>query len=208
MVSTLHGNSNQTNRNAFDHDWVNKQTTIFSNSFGSDGQYFQTIFLFELNAGSFWYSTKKTLGLAGKPLDAAAEIHRIGFQHLVRNVKDSFRADNYMVTATVLPNVNTTLHYDVANIIPYVDFVTLAAYDYQTWERNPYEADYPAPTYSLEGRVPQSNIDYQVTMWLQMGAPDYKLVVGIPTHGRSWKLTKDSTRTGVPPIHEVSAQRI
>lgn len=40
-------------------------------------------------------------------------------------------------------------------------------------------------------------------MWLQMGCPDYKLVVAIPTHGRSWQLTKDSTRTGVPPIREV-----
>lgn len=154
--------------------------------------------------GSFWYNAKKAIGVAGKPLDSNAALHRIGFQDLVRRLKDAIRPDNYELSLTVLPNVNTTVHFDVANLIPNVDFVTLAAYDFQTWERNPYEADYPAPTYPLDGRIPQSNIEFQVNMWLQSGAPPYKLIVGIPTHGRSWQLTKDSTKSGTPPVREVN----
>lgn len=153
--------------------------------------------------GSFWYSTKKTLGLAGKPLDANADVHRNAFKDLVRQIKDAIRPDNYVLSLTVLPNQNTTVHYDIAHLVPNVDFVTLAAYDYQTWDRNPYEADYPAPIYGLHDRIPESNIDFQVNLWLQGGAPAHKIIVAIPTHGRSWKLTPDSTRTGVPPILEV-----
>lgn len=113
-----------------------------------------------------------------------------------------------MLTLTVLPNVNTSVHYDVAGLMPYVDFVTLAAYDFQTWDRNPHEADYPAPTYAAYERIPESNVDFQVNLWLQNGAVGHKLIVAIPTHGRSWQLTKDSTKTGVPPIREVSAIQI
>jgi len=153
--------------------------------------------------GGFWYSTKKTFGLAGKPLDANAELHRNAYRDLVRQVKDAIRPDNYLLTLTVLPNSNTTFHYDVAGLIPNVDYVTLAAYDYQTWERNPYEADYHAPIYALHDRIPESNIDHQVNLWLQNGAPAHKLIVAIPTHARSWQLTQDSTKTGVPPIREV-----
>lgn len=121
----------------------------------------------------------------------------------MRQIKDAIRPDNYILSLTVLPNVNTTVHYDVAALVPNVDFITLAAYDYQTWERNPFEADYPAPIYGLHDRIPESNIDYQVNLWLQNGAPNTKLIVAIPTHGRSWQLTQDSTKTGVPPIGEV-----
>lgn len=154
--------------------------------------------------GSFWYSTKKTFGLAGKALDENAEQHKNAFRDLVRQVKDAIRPDNYVLSVTVLPNQNTTFHYDVAGLVPNVDFVTLAAYDYQTWDRNPYEADYHAPIYALHDRYPESNIDYQVSLWLQNGAPAHKLIVAIPTHARSWQLTQDSTKTGVPPILEVS----
>lgn len=159
---------------------------------------------FVANTGSFWYSTKKIVGLAGKQLDENAEQHKSNFRDLCRQVKDAIRPDNYLLSVTVLPNVNTTVHMDVAGIVPNVDFVTLAAYDYQTWDRNPYEADYPAPTYPVPDRVPQSNVDFQVNLWLQNGAPAHKLIVAIPTHGRSWQLTKESTTTGVPPVHEVS----
>lgn len=101
-----------------------------------------------------------------------------------------------------MPNGNTSLFFDVPALSGQADFITLAAFDYQTWERNPNEADYPAPIYSLPDRIPESNVDYQVNLWLQLGAPAYKIVVGIPTHGRTWKLSKDSTKSGTPPILE------
>lgn len=112
--------------------------------------------------GGFWYSAKKAIGLAGMPLDENADVHKAAFAELVRNVKDAIRPDNYVLALTVLPNVNTTLFYDVQHLIPNVDHVTLAAYDYQTFERNPYEADFPAPTYALHDRVPSNNVDFQV----------------------------------------------
>lgn len=119
-------------------------------------------------AGSFWYSTKKVFGLAGKPLDDNAVTHRNAFQDLVRQVKDAIRPDNFILSLTVLPNVNTTLFYDVPHLLPNVDFVTLGAYDYQTYERNPTEIDYPAPIYALHDRIPESNIDYQVSSYYKL----------------------------------------
>lgn len=153
--------------------------------------------------GSFLYSVKKTSGLAGKPLDENGEQHKNAYNELIRQVKNAIRPENYLLTITVLPNQNTTVHYDVAGLISNVDYVILAAYDYQTWERNPNEVDYPAPIYAPTDRIPESNIDFQVSLWLQKGAPANKLIVGIPTHGRSWKLKKDSTTNGIPPILEV-----
>lgn len=79
---------------------------------------------------------------SGKQLDENAEIHKNGFKNLVRSVKDAIRPDNYILSVTVLPNVNTSLFYDVQAIMPHVDYVTLAAYDFQTWERN-----------NLEGKI-------------------------------------------------------
>lgn len=63
-------------------------------------------------------------------------MHKNGFKNLVRAVKDAIRPENYLLSVTVLPNVNTTIFFDVQGIIPHVDYVTLAAYDFQTWERN------------------------------------------------------------------------
>lgn len=36
--------------------------------------------------------------------------------------------------------------------------------------------------------------------WLENGTPGGKIVVGIPTYARTWKLTSDSQISGVPPI--------
>lgn len=142
--------------------------------------------------------------MAGKPLDDQGELHKNSFRDLVRQVKDAIRPDNYLLTVTVLPNVNTTVHWDVAGISPNADYIILSAFDFQTWDRNPYEVDYPAPIYQPHDRIPESNVDFQVNLWLNNGAPANKLIVAIPTHGRTWQLTSDSTKTGLPPILEVS----
>lgn len=93
--------------------------------------------------------------------------------------------------------------FDIPGIIPNLDLVQLGAFDYQTWGRNPYEADFTAPIYELNERYPESNVNHQVHLWTQNNVPRNKIVVVIPTHGRSWQLAEDSTKTGVPPILEV-----
>lgn len=72
--------------------------------------------------------------------------------------------------------------------------MNLLAFDYQTPERVPKEADYPAALHHLEGRRPQDNGNYWVQELLKNGLPSNKLVFGIPAFVRTWKLTKSKTK--------------
>lgn len=94
--------------------------------------------------------------------------------------------------------------YDIPAVINNVDYVTLPSYDFQTPARNPKEADFPAPINALNERIPESNVDFQVQYWIRANAPASKLIVAIPTFGRTWRLETDATSTGVPPILGVS----
>jgi chitinase len=151
-------------------------------------------------AGSIWSSFKKKIGVGGNPVDEKSDEHKEEFTSLVRELKNSFRHDGFQLALTVLPSVNASLYLDVPAIINYVDFITLAAFDVQTPDRNPKEADHPAPLYPMSERNPELNVDFQVTDLLRKTAPSVKIVVGIPTYGRAWKLEKDVTATGVPPV--------
>lgn len=95
---------------------------------------------------------------------------------------------------------------DIPEVAPNLDIIQLAAYDFQTPERNPSEGDFPAPIYELNERNPENNVNYQVQYWTtnQFAVAPSKLCVCIPTFGRTWQLQEDSTQTGVPPILEVS----
>lgn len=61
--------------------------------------------------GSFWYSVKKTVGAAGKPLDENAEVHKNGFARLIRETKNAFRHDNYILSVSVNPNTNASCKF-------------------------------------------------------------------------------------------------
>lgn len=54
---------------------------------------------------------------------------------------------------------------DVKAIKNYVDYVNLLAFDYITPDRNPKEADHPAPIFSLNGRRAFENGNYLVNEW-------------------------------------------
>ncbi|XP_060518655.1 chitinase-like protein Idgf4 [Cylas formicarius] len=132
-------------------------------------------------------------------IDEKAEEHKEQFIALVRELKNEFRHDGLLLSISVLPNVNGSVYFDPRQVAPHVDFVSLQAFDYRTPERNPKELDYPAPLYELLDRKFDENADYQVRYWLSNGLPSHKLILGIPTYGRSWKLNEDSGLTGVPP---------
>ncbi|KAL7015299.1 hypothetical protein ACKWTF_016391 [Chironomus riparius] len=152
------------------------------------------------SVGSFFYSIKKAVGAAGKPVDAKFEEHREEFTSLIRELKNSFRHDGYLLSFTLNPNVNSSLYLDVPQIINNIDWVNIAAFDVQTPLRNKEEADYAAPLYKPSERNPELNIDFQVTDLLARGVPTSKIVVGIPTFARAWKIEDGATSTGVPPL--------
>lgn len=54
--------------------------------------------------------------------------------------------------------------------------------------------------YPLIDRKPDENGDALVRYWLENGAPNNKLVFGVPAYGRAWKMTEDSSISGVPPF--------
>ncbi|KAH8393993.1 hypothetical protein KR200_001926, partial [Drosophila serrata] len=151
--------------------------------------------------GKFWKGFKKIF-TGDFVVDEKAEEHKEEFTALVRELKNAFRPDGYLLGVSVLPNVNSSLFFDVPAIINNLDYVNLHTYDFQTPERNNEVADFPAPIYELNERNPESNINYQVKYWTQNRAPAAKINVGIATYGRAWKLTKDSGLTGLPPVAE------
>ncbi|XP_029178705.1 chitinase-like protein Idgf4 isoform X2 [Nylanderia fulva] len=149
--------------------------------------------------GSLWHGLKKKLGY-GKFQDTKEQEHRDGFTILVRDLKTQLRPRFKALTVTVLPHVNASVYYDVRLLAPNIEAVNLFALDQRTPERSAKEADYPAPIYGSYGRVVDDNVDSATRYWLENGTPGSKIVVGIPTFARTWKLTADSQISGVPPI--------
>nr|QFZ95576.1 imaginal disc growth factor [Hepialus humuli] len=151
--------------------------------------------------GSLWHGFKKIFKTT--PVDENAEQHREGYTAFIRELKQAVRPEKLILTATVLPNVNSTIYYDVSAIINHLDFVNLEGFDFYTPERNPSEADYTAPLYEAYERNPGNNINHLTQYWLTNGAPGSKIVVGIATFGRTWKMTSSSNIAGVPPLEEM-----
>ncbi|XP_022121514.1 chitinase-like protein EN03 [Pieris rapae] len=149
--------------------------------------------------GSIWHGIKKTFGTT--LVDEKEAEHREGYTALVRELKQAMTLKQMQLSISVLPNVNSSIYYDVPAIINLVDIVNLHAYDYYTAARNPKEADYSAPTYKPQNRNELLNVDAAISYWLTGGAPSSKIVVGIATYARTWKLDSDSEISGVPPLH-------
>lgn len=93
-------------------------------------------------------------------------------------------------------------YFDVPAVSNFVDFVNLAAYDFLTPDRNPEEADYTAPLYEAydQNRLPHYNVDFQVSYWLQNQCPAHKIILGMASYGRAWKMSTDSGSTGEPVV--------
>ncbi|XP_039299774.1 chitinase-like protein EN03 [Nilaparvata lugens] len=147
--------------------------------------------------GGFFHKVKKTFGSG---VDDKAEEHKDQFVTLLRDMKSVLRTDNKIMTLGVLPHVNSTVYYDVKDILPYLEFINLWTVDFRTPKRTSDQADYAAPLYYQYDRKPHQNIDSTVRWWKEQGAEPHKLIVGLPTYGRTWKTTLDSAISGVPPL--------
>ena len=84
--------------------------------------------------------------------------------------------------------------YDVPAVAKALDFVNLMAYDFHgKWESQAgHNAPLNAPSSDSEWRK-QLSVEFAAKMWTRLGTPKEKLVIGMPTYGRSFSL-KDRSK--------------
>ncbi|XP_055000672.1 chitinase-3-like protein 1 [Sorex araneus] len=89
--------------------------------------------------------------------------------------------------------------YDVAQMAQYLDFISLLTYDFHgSWES---VTGHHSPLFrgQKDSRSDRfSNADYSVSYMLRRGAPAPKLLMGIPTFGRTFTLSSADTDVGAP----------
>ncbi|XP_034489275.1 serine-rich adhesin for platelets [Drosophila innubila] len=92
--------------------------------------------------------------------------------------------------------------YDVPKLNKYLDWFNVLTYDFHS-SHEP-SVNHHAPLYSMEDDSEYNydaelNIDYSIKYYLKAGADRDKLVLGIPTYGRSYTLiNEESTELGAP----------
>ncbi|XP_006888040.1 PREDICTED: chitotriosidase-1 [Elephantulus edwardii] len=95
---------------------------------------------------------------------------------------------------------NVDAGYEVDKIAQNLDFISLMAYDFHgTWGK---VTGHNSPLYKRQGEsgtAAEANVDFAVQYWLQKGAPANKLVLGMPTYGRTFTLASSSNNgVGAP----------
>ena len=80
--------------------------------------------------------------------------------------------------------------YDVPAVSSYLDFINVMAYDFHgKWENTVgHNAPLFAPSSDSEWRK-QLSVDHASNLWVRLGAPREKLIIGMGTYGRSFTLT-------------------
>ncbi|XP_050441164.1 chitinase-like protein EN03 [Adelges cooleyi] len=150
--------------------------------------------------GSFIHKVAKTVGITSK--DTKEAEHKEQFTALVREVKGVLNANSCpYLSVSILPHVNSSVYFDFPGLQKYVDHFNLMIYDFRTPDRVPKLADYAAPMqFVYADRLNWQNVEYQVNKAIALKVDRSKLVLGVSTYGRTWKLDKDSGKSGAPPV--------
>nr|AUM84818.1 chitinase-like protein 7 [Lutzomyia longipalpis] len=119
------------------------------------------------------------------------------FVLLLKELKEAFDAEaqeirkpRLLLTAAVpVGPDNVRGGYDVPAVASYLDFINVMAYDFHgKWERETgHNAPLYAPSSDSEWRK-QLSVDHAAGLWVKLGAPKEKLVIGMATYGRTFTL--------------------
>ncbi|XP_055510982.1 acidic mammalian chitinase-like [Leucoraja erinacea] len=141
-------------------------------------------------------------GSAGNPTE-----NKQRFTALVKEMKAAFVKEGktsgkprLLITAAVAAAKGTIDNsYEVAKIAEQLDFIHVMSYDY-TGGWNTFTGHHSPLFRGSQDRFDfvYYNTAYTVNYYRTKGAPRSKLIVGIPTYGRSFKLTTGDTKVGAP----------
>lgn len=129
------------------------------------------------------------------------------FTLLIKELRKIYDADAFytsqpalLLTAAVAAGKSTIdSAYDVPQISIYLDFINLMTYDlHGSWES---VTGHHSPLYEHGNEAGEQsilNVDAAARYWVSKGCPKNKLVIGIPTYGRSFTLATENSAVGAP----------
>ncbi|XP_054569068.1 chitinase-3-like protein 1 [Eptesicus fuscus] len=89
--------------------------------------------------------------------------------------------------------------YDISQLAQHLDFISLMTYDFHgAWRQS---TGHHSPLFrgqEVTSSDRYSNVDYAVSYALRLGVPAEKLLMGIPTFGRSFTLASSQIGVGAP----------
>lgn len=103
---------------------------------------------------------------------------------------------NQLQLSLALPNNQRVaeLSYDLPTIASNVDFATAMTYDFHLFLKNiDTKTGYNSPLYTTPGDNKYYSASAMATYYLSKGFTAGKLLMGIPTYGRSWQLASPSS---------------
>ncbi|CAN8011393.1 unnamed protein product, partial [Ixodes pacificus] len=135
------------------------------------------------------------------------ELDRDNFVHLLKEAKEQFQNESIVTKQPALllsvavsasePIIAKS--YDAPGIGRYVDFVNLMCYDYHMFQIYMPFTGHNSPLFKrkVESAIFSTlNTAWSAEYWVQIGVPREKIVVGIPTYGRTYTLA-DPTHNGL-----------
>lgn len=100
------------------------------------------------------------------------------------------RAPLLLTAAVPAGQMSIDVGYDVPQISRYLDFINLMTYDlHGAWEKFTGENAPLHPRGAEHGKNRQLNVAWAAQYWVRKGAPKEKLIIGMPTYGRTFTLT-------------------
>ncbi|RZB39353.1 mucin-22, partial [Asbolus verrucosus] len=142
--------------------------------------------------------------------DGGKSRDRDNYAQLVQELREEFERESdktgrprLLLTMAVPAGIEyINKGYDVPKLTKYLDWMNILSYDYHSAFEP--AVNHHAPLFSLEepseyNYDTELNIDYTIKHYLEMGADPNKLVMGIPTYGRSYTLfNPDANEIGAP----------
>ncbi|XP_071036118.1 probable chitinase 10 isoform X2 [Parasteatoda tepidariorum] len=132
------------------------------------------------------------------------------FSNLIKDLYEAFVGEakaaekpRLLLTAAVPASFEAVAAgYDVQEINNYLDMMNVMTYDFHgNWER---QVGHNSPLFALFSATSYQKkltVDYSAKEWVEKGASKEKLLIGIPTYGRSFTLKNTSlTDIGAPAI--------
>lgn len=124
--------------------------------------------------------------------------HKHDFTTMMKILQDAFKLESQqtgrekliLTLATASGSYYISRAYETTEIVKYIDYMLLMAYNYHgLWE---YQTGHHSPLYGSASDPPgeqaQLNQVWSINFWLNQGMPHDRLIVGIATYGMSFTL--------------------